>query len=148
MKIAHVTATFPPNFTGTGIVCYHNCLELAKLGHDVTIFTANHPRKEYEYPGILNVERIDPLFRIGNGPFLPQLLKIRGFDIVHLHYPFFFGAEMIYLNSRLNKFGYVLTYHQDLIGSGPLKFIFKMQNALLLKRIVGGADRIFPTSID
>jgi glycosyltransferase involved in cell wall biosynthesis len=136
MKIAHVTATFPPNFTGTGIVCYHNCLELAKLGHDVTIFTANHPKVEYEYPGIFNVERIDPLFRIGNGPFLPRLLKIKGFDIVH------------YLNSKLSKSGYVLTYHQDLIGSGVLKYIFKMQNALLLRKMVGGADRIFPTSID
>ena len=105
MKIAHVTATFPPNFTGTGVVCYHNCLELGKLGHDVTVLTANYPKVEYEYPDILNVKRLDPLFRIGNGPFLPGLLKIKGFDIVHLHYPFFFGSEMIYLRSKFYKEG-------------------------------------------
>jgi len=148
MKIAHITATFAPNFTGTGIVCYHNCLELAKLGHDVTIFTANHPKVEYEYPDLINVKRLDPLFRIGNGPFLPGLLKIKDYDIVHLHYPFFFGSEMTYLNSKFKKSGYVVTYHQDLIGTGILKYVFKMQNALLLKRIINGADKIFPTSID
>lgn len=148
MKIAHITATFAPNFTGTGIVCYHNCLELAKLGHDVTIFTANCPKIEYEYPNLINVKRLDPLFRIGNGPFLPGLLKIKDYDIVHLHYPFFFGSEMTYMNSRFRKFGYVVTYHQDLIGTGFLKYVFKMQNALLLKTIINGADRIFPTSID
>ena len=32
MKIAQVTAIFPPYMTGTGNVCYYNSLELAKLG--------------------------------------------------------------------------------------------------------------------
>lgn len=148
MKVAHITATFPPHFTGTGNVCYHNSLELAKLGHDVTVLTANYPKVEYGYPEILNVKRLDPLFRIGNGPFLPGLLKIKNFDIVHLHYPFFFGSEMIYLTSKLQRSNLVITYHQDLIGSGPLKYVFKMHNALLLKIIVNSAKKIFPTSLD
>ncbi|MBM4431358.1 MAG: glycosyltransferase family 4 protein, partial [Chloroflexi bacterium] len=36
MRIAHVTATFPPHYAGTGVVCYHNALGLARLGHQVT----------------------------------------------------------------------------------------------------------------
>ena len=39
MKIAQVSATFPPYMAGTGNVCYHYAIELAKLGHDVTVFT-------------------------------------------------------------------------------------------------------------
>lgn len=148
MKIAQITATFPPYYGGTGTVCYHNSLELAKLGHEVTVLTANYPKVEYEYPEILNVERLDPLFRIGNGPFLPGLLKIKNFDIVHLHYPFFFGSEMTYLNSKLRRSDYVLTYHQDVLGTGLLGYFFKFHNALLLKKIVNNAKKIFPTSLD
>lgn len=43
MKIAEVSATFPPYNAGTGNVCYHNSLELKKLGHDVTVYTGLKP---------------------------------------------------------------------------------------------------------
>jgi len=51
MRIAHVTATFPPYYSGTGMVCYHNALELARRGHDVTVFTAAHPPGLSRSPG-------------------------------------------------------------------------------------------------
>jgi len=37
IRIAQIVATFPPNMAGTGNVCYHKSVELAKLGHDVSI---------------------------------------------------------------------------------------------------------------
>ena len=148
MKIVHVTATFPPNYTGAGKVCYHNCLELAKLGHDVTVFTAEYLTKKYSDPKILKVKRLKPVFRIGNAPFIPGLLKMDDYDIVHLHYPFIFGSEMIYLRSKLLGHFYVLTYHQDLIGTGLRGYAFKLNNAILLKNIVRNAKKVFPTSLD
>lgn len=148
MKIAQVTATFPPNITGTGNVCYYNSLELARLGHDVTVFTSNYPKSEYRYPEILRVKRLHPLFRVGNGPFLPGLLKMGKFDIVHLHYPFFFGSEMIYLRSKLGHSGYILTYHNDLIGDGWMKHIFSAYNHISLKQVVNNATKILVHSFD
>jgi hypothetical protein len=46
LRIAHITATFPSNYTGTGMVCYHNALGLARRGHQVTVFTADYPPED------------------------------------------------------------------------------------------------------
>ena len=92
MRIAHVTATFPPYQGGTGTVCYHNALGLARLGHEVTVFTAEHPGGGHVDPEEFMVCRLPSLFRIGNAPFLPVLLGLREFDVIHLHLPFPFGG--------------------------------------------------------
>jgi len=41
--VAHVVATFPPYWAGTGNVAYHNALELARRGHEVTVLTGDVP---------------------------------------------------------------------------------------------------------
>ena len=96
LRIAHVTATFPPYQAGTGIVCYHNARELARRGHVVHVYTASYgdaPAQE-DLDGF-TIHRLPALFRFGNAPCLPRLLKIKDFDIIHLHHPFIFGAELI-----------------------------------------------------
>lgn len=148
MKIAQVSATFPPYMAGTGNVCYHNSLELAKLGHDVTVFTSRFPDIDYEYPGPLKVKRFKPLFRVGNAPFIPQFLTIKDFDIVHLHYPFIFGSELILLNPLLKKNNFIVTYHQDLIYDGFLNYILKGYNALVRDKVLSRAKKILTPSMD
>ncbi|MCB0002896.1 MAG: glycosyltransferase, partial [Anaerolineae bacterium] len=74
LRIAHVTATFPPYRGGTGNVCYHNARELARRGHDVHVFTSTvdgAPQRETR-DGI-EIHRLSPLVRVGNAPLLPQL---------------------------------------------------------------------------
>jgi len=135
MKIAQVSATFPPYMAGTGNVCYYCSIELAKLGHEVTIFTSRYPDENYTYPDIITVKRFKPIFRIGNAPFIPQLLReIKDFDIVHLHYPFFFGGEIIYLLKKLKDLRYLITYHNDVILPGIL--------------ILRNAEKIIVASLD
>lgn len=148
MKIAEVSATFPPYNAGTGNVCYHNSLELKKLGHDVTVYTGRRSNLEKENSKSLSVKYLKPLFTVGNAPFLPQLLKLKDYDIVHLHYPFFFGAEFVYLNSIIRNSKYVLTYHNDVISDGLLGLFFKIHKHTLMKLILGRAEKIFVTSID
>lgn len=152
MKIAEVTATFPPYNAGTGNVCYHNSIELAKLGHDVTVYTSQMSGQKSDInvknSKNLSIKYFKPLFSVGNAPFLPQLLKLKGYDIVHLHYPFFFGAEFVYLNSILRNSKYVLTYHNDVISRGVLGLFFKIHRYTLMKLILGRAEKIFVTSID
>ena len=84
MKIAHVSATFPPYQGGTGNVCYHNARQLARLGHEVHVFTASNEKLERDErrDGFL-IHRLCPLVRVGNAPLLPQLLwKLQGFKLV------------------------------------------------------------------
>ena len=148
MRIAHVTATFPPYYAGTGTVCYYNALGLARLGHQVTVFTARHPPGEPTYPQEITVRRLPVLFRIGNAPFLPTLLGLGGFDIVHLHYPFYCGAEMVYLKSLVNDLKYVVTYHQDVLFQGFLRFPERLHHRLLGKPILARAGKVLATSWD
>jgi glycosyltransferase involved in cell wall biosynthesis len=148
MKIAQITATFPPYMAGTGNVSYHNSLELAKLGHDVTVFTSRFPDEEYDYPNLLKVKRLKPIFHIGNAPFIPKLMMLEEFDVVHLHYPFIFGAELILLNSLLKKNIFLVTYHQDLIYNGVLNYLVKGYNYLVRDRVLSKAKKILTPSMD
>jgi len=148
MEIAQITATFPPYMGGTGNVCYHNSLELAKLGHDVTVFTSRFPDIDYTYPDLIHVKRFKPVFRIGNAPLIPELLKLKGFDIVHLHYPFYFGGETVYLISKLREQKYIITYHQDVVFEGFLNVFPKIHALTIAKLIINSANKICVTSFD
>ncbi len=148
MKIAQISATFPPYNGGTGNVCYNYSIELAKMGHEVTVFTCSYSEKNYEYPDSIKVNAFKPLFKIGNAPFIPALLKIKDCDIMHLHYPFFFGAEMIYLIHKLRGKEYFITYHNDVILKGFMGFFLKFYNKIMMKLIMRNASKICVTSLD
>lgn len=149
MKIAQISATFPPYTGGTGNVCYHYSIELAKMGHEVTVFTSDFSNEnDYDYPDLIKVNASNPLFKIGNAPFLPELLKINDYDIIHLHYPFFFGAEMIYLIHKLRKKKYFITYHNDVILKGVIGFILKAYNKIMMNLILRNASKLCVTSLD
>lgn len=147
MRIAHLTATFPPYQGGTGMVAHHNAMGLAALGHDVTVITANHPPGEFKYPDPITVRRLPVAFRIGNAPFLPELFRLDGYDIVHVHYPFVFGQEIMFLKSFL-KTRYVITYHQDLIFNGMMNHAVNFHHAVLGRFIISRTACLMMTSVD
>ena len=97
MRIAHVTATFPPYLVGTGYDADYQTPELARRGHEMHVFTAalaGAPSRATHDDVV--VHRLPTAIRVGNAPILPGLLGIAQFDIVHLHYPFISGAELIW----------------------------------------------------
>jgi glycosyltransferase involved in cell wall biosynthesis len=146
MKIAHVTATFPPYMAGTGNVCYQQVLQLSSMGHDVTVFTSDYGGPAPQYPAGITVERWKPLVRIGNAPLLPQLAAIRDFDIIHLHYPFFFGAELIRLVHAIRGGRYIVTYHNNAIIPGAIGKLANRYFRVASRGILHNAERvIFPT---
>jgi glycosyltransferase involved in cell wall biosynthesis len=148
VRIAHITATFPPYYAGTGLVCYHNAIELAQRGHEVTVFTSDHPVGKFIDPSEILVRRLHPLLRIGNAPLLPSLLAIKDFDLIHLHYPFIFGAELIRAVSDLRHVPYVITYHSDLIGKGFRKYLFDAYMSFSPNLIFQKAARILVVTTD
>ncbi len=148
MRIAQVTATFPPYLAGTGNVCYHNALALAMAGHDVTVFTSERPATATSDPPGITVRRLPALLRLGNASVLPGLLNMGGFDLVHLHYPFYFGAELVLLRSLVNRLPYVVTYHQDVLLGGFLRNAATIHHRLLATRVLAGASVVLATSWD
>jgi glycosyltransferase involved in cell wall biosynthesis len=120
MRIAHVSATFPPYRGGAGTVCLNNALELARRGHDVHVFTTTTARGigEERFSRI-SLHRLKSVMAVGNAPLQPQLLlRLKGFDLVHLHCPFIFGAELTAIAARLHRTPLVVTYHNDFVPSG------------------------------
>jgi glycosyltransferase involved in cell wall biosynthesis len=143
LSIAHVTATFPPYFGGTGTVCFHNARVLASRGHRVSVYTAEWDGQSDDPPGV-EVHRLRPVVHVGNAPVMPQLLRMPRNAIVHLHFPFYAGGELVSLSRR----PYVVTYHQDVEIDGLLGRLTSAHDATIGRQVLRRARRLCPTSLD
>jgi len=152
MKIAYISSTFPPYKGGIGNVCFYNARELARLGHKVTVFVPQYDEKVKETPYFkeFRVVYMKPFFKYGNAAFCPQLLwRLKKFDLVHLHFPFFGGAEVVFFWKKFNpRTKLVLHYHMDVVGKGILGLIFKFYNYFTLPKILNRAQKVIVTSLD
>jgi glycosyltransferase involved in cell wall biosynthesis len=122
LRIAHLTATYPPYLGGAGTTASRVADELARRGEHVEVFTAA-AAGEAE-PDAATVHRLRPRLAIGNAPLLPEIARLRGFDVVHLHHPFIFGTEMLHLSRLRERPPLVVTYHNELIGAGGRARLF------------------------
>lgn len=148
MRVAHLTATFPPYWGGTGTVAFNQAAGLAARGHDVHVFTGTAGETTDDPPGV-TVHRMKPVISIGNAPLLPQLRHLDGFDVVHFHHPFIFGTEAV-LAGRLRRKrpALVATYHNRLIGEGGRAPIFWLYEETMVRTVMRVADRVCVVSMD
>ena len=144
MRIAHLTATFPPYAGGAGNTAFRFAREQAERGHHVEVFTTP-AEGEAPDPGRAIVHRIQPLFQYGNAPLIPSLAGIDGFDVVHLHYPFIFGAELV-LVGRLRRArrsaALLVHYKNQLVAGGPRGPLFRIYEHTVAPTLIQRADRI------
>ncbi|MFH1457110.1 MAG: glycosyltransferase family 4 protein [Patescibacteria group bacterium] len=150
MKIAHIICTFPPYKGGIGNVAYEQVKKLVDLGHEVTVFTPAHGGTEKEENNDFEIKRLKSLIKFGNSAFLPQLLfKLKKFDVVQLHYPFFGTAEIAWL---AKKFGLikklVIFYHMDFLPKNIFFNFFSLPDKLIKKSLLNSADKIIVSSLD
>ena len=134
-----------------GYACFHNARQLAFRGHDVTVFTLQHDHLSYENdPRDFRVIRLRTPLLYGDGGVVPQLYShFKGFDVMHLHYPFFGGAEYVYLASLLRNQPYFLTYHMDVTGNTLFKkFVIGVYEPLLMKKIIRRARMVGALSLE
>jgi glycosyltransferase involved in cell wall biosynthesis len=142
LRIAHVTATFPPYYGGTGNVCYHNARTLAARGHEVHVVTAAWPGEFDDPPGV-TVHRLRPGLRVGNAVLLPGLVRaLRGYDVIHLHLPFIGGGELTAAAARTQGTPLVVTYHNDLVAPGARGALFAVYRRTVAPLILASAERI------
>ncbi len=127
MKIAQVTPVYPPYRGGMGSVAYEYTERLRALGHEVEVFT--------------------PAWKIGNAGFFSpqQLRRLNAFDVVHLHYPLYGGAEQVALFCRRPI---VLTYHMDARARGIKGLVFRLHRTLIQPLILLRAKKILVSSLD
>ncbi len=125
MKIAQVTPVYPPYRGGMGAVAHEYTERLRALGHTVDVF--------------------QPAIKIGNAGFLRSLRRLNQYDVVHVHYPFYGGAEQVMLACRKPI---VVTYHMDAIAGGLKGFCFNTHRRLIQPLILRRAKAIFVSSLD
>ena len=92
------------------------------------------------------MRRLEPRFAIGNAPLLPEILRLRGFDLVHLHLPFIFGSDLTLLARVRERPPLVVSYHNQLIGEGRRRPLFAAYEATVGRAALGAASRILAVS--
>ncbi len=138
MKIAHVVGTFPPHIGGMGKVAREESQNLLKNGHDVTVFTLAYPKTVYnDEAELYKIVRLPVWFKSGDAGSVPGLFnQLKGFDLVHLHYPFYGGAEWVWLANLLHKQKYVVTYHMQARPSTLFRKIIQKVYDLFLSGVI------------
>jgi glycosyltransferase involved in cell wall biosynthesis len=149
MKIAHVVCVIPPYGGGLGRVADAYARGLTELGHQVTVFvptTDSGQTEEKPYAMIY----LKPWFRLGLGAFMPQLLwHLRGFDVIHLHFPFFGGVFPTIVFKLLHpKIHLFVTYHQDLKFKGWREWFYRLSRWLVVPLLCRLAERVIVSSTD
>ena len=149
MKIVQTPVRFYPFTGGVENYVYYMSKELVKLGHDVKVICANEPSspKEEIVDGI-NIKRLRYLTKIANTNItlgFPFALSSEEFDIVHTHIPTPWSADWSNIISKIKGKPLVVTYHNDIIGTGIANHIANFYNSTALKSLLNNADKIIIT---
>jgi glycosyltransferase involved in cell wall biosynthesis len=97
------------------------------------------------------VHRIEPVLAIGNAPLIPALRRVEGFDVVHLHYPFIFGAELTLLgrlSARRREQALLVHYKNRLVARGLRGALFSIYEHSVAPALIRAADRVCVLSSD
>lgn len=144
MRIAHIVSTFYPQIGGMGSVCAQEALSLTRHGHSVTVFTLDYSTttdyEEHDRQFPFKIVRLEALVKMGDAGLVPQILKQlkNNFDLAHLHYPFYGGAEWLYFSPT----PLVVTYHMDAQTSGLKSVIQKMYDTIWPRLLFAKAKKI------
>ena len=150
LRIAHLTATFPPYRGGAGNTADRFARGQAERGHHVEVFTATQPGPLPD-PGKAIVHRLKPVFAIGNAPLIPSLARLEGFDLLHIHYPFIFGSDLTLLGRLTRKRrrqALLVHYKNRLIEHGVRGALFEAYEHTVAPTLIRAADRICVLSED
>jgi glycosyltransferase involved in cell wall biosynthesis len=145
MKIAQVVSTYPPYRGGMGAVAFEYTERLRARGHNVHVFT---PQYEKTVGDPDYVHRVPSPLHWGNAGVVPSLAyRLKGFDLVHLHYPFFGGAEPLIVRKYLQPHQpLVMTYHMDNQSAGWKHLIFDAHRRAIFPWLVERVDKILVSS--
>ncbi|MFA5946962.1 MAG: glycosyltransferase family 4 protein [Patescibacteria group bacterium] len=134
MRIAVVSAVFPPYKGGIGHVAEAQTNALKALGHDVVVFEPSTTKS---------------LFAYGNAALMPSLvMKLKGFDVIHVHYPCYGMDVFAVLASIIHKTPLVLTYHMKAVTKDWRNVIFTLHRWFIEPFIFLIAKKIFVSSLE
>jgi glycosyltransferase involved in cell wall biosynthesis len=113
----------------------------------VEVFTASYPGGPVDPEGVV-AHRYRARLRIGNAPFIPQLALLEGFDVLHLHQPFIFGAEAALVASARTGVPLVSSYHNELQADGVKGALFAAYDRLVTRTALRRSARLAVLSME
>ena len=141
LRIAHLTAVYPPYGAGAGVACHYQASELARRGHDVSVWTVRGP--DAPPPSAAAVHRLPAALQLGAAPLLPGLFRLPQVDVIHVHHPFIFGIEpALFAVARHGSTALVVSYHNRLVGEGLRRPLFAAYEETLGRALARRADRL------
>ncbi len=134
MKIAFIVCTFPPYAGGMG----NSASRISRLlqdKHEVVNFTPYN---------------LKPWLKYGHGSVLVSLLwRLKSFDYIYLHYPYFGTAEIVWLFKIFyKKPKLIIHYHMDVTGLSLGAKILSLPSRLIRTSLLKQADKIITSSLD
>jgi len=134
MKIANIACAWPP-YAGGMANSAKQISDLMRVNHEVEDFTPYH---------------LKPWLRYGHGALLPQLLfRLRSFDYIYLHYPFFGTAEIVWLFKLFAKHPkLIIHYHMTTSNLTGFARLLSWPSRLIAKSLFNQAEIIVSASLD
>lgn len=148
LRVAIITCVYPPYRGGMGAVAQAHARELARRGHHVRVITPQYERgQNNRVEDGVHVEYRVPVFAYGNSGRIPVEDVFQECDVVHLHFPFYFTAEICaQLTMKYPAVRFVVTYHMDPTASGLKGWYFRWYRVWVTPRILRAASAIFVSS--
>lgn len=153
MKVLQTPVRYVP-FTG-GVEAYVRDISttMVKMGHEVTVICANVSSESESNETIdgVQVRRLRSVGQIANTNITPRLpdvvlRKARQSDVIHTHLPTPWSADWSAMAAVLTRTPLVVTYHNDIVGSGFANQVAALYNSTALHFTLGVADRILTTT--
>lgn len=134
MKIANLVCAWPPYAGGMG--------NSAKIISDI-IGEKNEVINFYP-------DNLKPFLRRGHAAFSPSLFfKLRKFNYIYLHYPFFGTAEVVwFFKLFFKKPKLIIHYHMDVKNNKSLEKILSLPSRLTRNSLLNQAELIISASLD
>lgn len=140
-----ITPVYPPYRGGMGAVAAAQVRELKARQFEVDVLTPAYRDRPRGHAAIA----LPTVIELGNAALVPSLLfKLDGYDVVHLHYPFYGGAMFVWLWSMVKRRPYVLTYHMQAKTNDWRNVIFKLHRWLVEPFILRRAETVMVSSLD
>ena len=149
MKIAQVVCVYPPYAGGIGT----SALKLQKTlstKYDSHVFTIRDKHGITEDDEKNNIIRLKSFFKLGHGAILCSLLKkLRGFDVIYFHYPFFGTGIIIWLFKILHpEIKLIIHYHMDVRHKNILFKILSWPEEIIRKSLFKKSEIVVSASLD
>lgn len=153
LKVIQTPVRFYPFIGGVEQYVYYISKQLVKYDDcEVDVICANEPENpKFEIYDGINIKRLNYKTKIANTnitPSLPHVLSDTDFDIIHTHIPTPWSADWSNIIARRKDKPLIVTYHNDIIGSGFANIIANVYNKTALKYLLNKADRIIITQDD